>query len=555
MSAQVPSDKSRRRYSRTFGFFAATALVLTSITSVFTAEPAHANPTSGFDAGNIIADDLFYDGDAMTASQVQSFLNQQVSSPTSSSLRNYTTSTTSKTSDRYCNSYAGKSSETAAEIIQKLGKACGVSQKALLVILQKETSLITLRSPESWRYDRAMGYACPDTGPGGSANCDTSYYGFFNQVYHGARQLKRYGIDAGFNWFPVGQTTNIQYHPDTSCGTKSVRIANEATAALYYYTPYTPNAAALNAGWGTGNSCSSYGNRNFYAFYTSWFGSTQIQVTGAIKKEYDRDPDSYGKPLANQKRITKNGGGYEQQFEKGIITNSNALDLARGVGGNGSFYKEYADQGGAAGNWGFVKSRVYGEASNGDRRQHFQHGTATYTSEHGVILVPTRLHDAWEYFGRHTGELGLPIAKASLPTATSGTQRFENGVLMVSGSSRTIVTYPQLDEWYALGSYGKLGLYTSDVHSHDGGKSRAAENGTVYFSDEDETIFLANGQFLDEYDAAGGPDGGWGWIVSGKVLGSDGTSTVRFENGTATHRPGHGVTFEEMRASSITITP
>ena len=60
-------------------------------------------------------------------------------------------------------------------------------------------------------------------------------------------------------------------------------IKNKATAALYYYTPYVPNSAALGAGWGLGNSCSAYGNRNFYLYFTTWFGSTHYIVTGAIK--------------------------------------------------------------------------------------------------------------------------------------------------------------------------------------------------------------------------------------------------------------------------------
>jgi hypothetical protein len=42
---------------------------------------------------------------------------------------------------------------------------------------------------------------------------------------------------------------------------------------LYDYTPYTPNAAALNNLYGTGDACSSYGNRNFWRYYSDWFGN------------------------------------------------------------------------------------------------------------------------------------------------------------------------------------------------------------------------------------------------------------------------------------------
>jgi len=51
-------------------------------------------------------------------------------------------------------------------------------------------------------------------------------------------------------------------------------LQNKATAALYYYTPYQPNAAALANLGGTGDGCSSYGNRNFWVYYNNWFGST-----------------------------------------------------------------------------------------------------------------------------------------------------------------------------------------------------------------------------------------------------------------------------------------
>ncbi|MEY4398046.1 MAG: hypothetical protein RLZ53_622, partial [Actinomycetota bacterium] len=36
---------------------------------------------------------------------------------------------------------------------------------------------------------------------------------------------------------------------------------------------YTPNTAALNNLWGTGDGCSAYGNRNFWRTFWTWFGS------------------------------------------------------------------------------------------------------------------------------------------------------------------------------------------------------------------------------------------------------------------------------------------
>ncbi|MBC7404826.1 MAG: hypothetical protein H7252_03970 [Cytophaga sp.] len=51
-------------------------------------------------------------------------------------------------------------------------------------------------------------------------------------------------------------------------------MENQATAGLYNYTPYQPNTAALANLYGTGDSCSAYGNRNFWRMFYDWFGST-----------------------------------------------------------------------------------------------------------------------------------------------------------------------------------------------------------------------------------------------------------------------------------------
>lgn len=167
-----------------------------------------------------------------------------------------------------CSSMA-PGSGTAAEIIFWVSQACGINSQALIVLLQKEQSLITDDWPWPIQYRSATGYGCPDTAP-----CDSEYYGFFNQVYNAARQFKRYARDSHLFNFRAGMNANIQYNPNAGCGSSTVYIQNQATAALYNYTPYQPNAAALNNLYGTGDSCSAYGNRNFWRMFNDWFGST-----------------------------------------------------------------------------------------------------------------------------------------------------------------------------------------------------------------------------------------------------------------------------------------
>lgn len=260
---------------------------------------AQAADLSQFDAGTIISDAKFFDGLAMSASEVQSFLNAAVPTCTinngqashaagapyynragalysyvaSVCLKDYRQATPNMAAQAggTCAAYPGSGSESAAEIIAKVGEVCNISQKVILVLLEKEQSLVRDTWPLVKQYEEATGFECYDNGQA----CVGGYSGFFFQVWAAARQFQRYGTGS-FTWYPVGQTSNILYQANNSgCGTKPVFITNRATAALYYYTPYTPNAAALAAGYGIGDSCSAYGNRNFYQLYVDWFGSTQ----------------------------------------------------------------------------------------------------------------------------------------------------------------------------------------------------------------------------------------------------------------------------------------
>lgn len=221
-----------------------------------------------FNPGNIVSDAVFYDYSAMSEGEIQSFLNGKVTSCQSgyTCLKDYRENTGSRAADARCGAYSG-GNRTAASIIYSVAQACGINPQVLLVMLQKEQGLVTHTSPSQSRYQIAMGYACPDTAP-----CDAQYYGFFNQLYSAARQLKNYQANPNSWSYRAGRTNTIYWHPNAGCGTSQVYIENQATAALYIYTPYRPNQAALNNLYGTGDSCSSYGNRNFWRFFHDWFG-------------------------------------------------------------------------------------------------------------------------------------------------------------------------------------------------------------------------------------------------------------------------------------------
>ncbi len=258
---------------------AAIALLLAAGAIVAGDRPA-ADALSGsqFDPSFIVSDETFFDANAMSADQIQAFLVSRVPRCTGANgqtcLRDYRTDTYSRAAvaSRHCGPYEGAPAELASTIIFKVAQACNINPKVLLVTLEKERGLISKTSPNATDYRIAMGFGCPDTAP-----CDAAFYGFYNQMYKAAWQFRQYTYDPGRWRYKVGAVA-VQYHPNASCGSTVVNIRNQATANLYNYTPYQPNAAALGNLYGTGDRCSSYGNRNFWRMFSDWFGNPAFRI-------------------------------------------------------------------------------------------------------------------------------------------------------------------------------------------------------------------------------------------------------------------------------------
>lgn len=304
---------------RRFLLTAVASIVISSAVTSVISNTTYALSGSDFKAGRIIDDDLFYNGTTMTASQIQDFLNSKVLSCDTNGEKMYNSTQTRaqygeskgypapytclksyKQDTGYkagqsglCSAIEAKTNRTAAQIIDDVARACHISQKVIIVMLQKEQGLVTDDWPWSIQYRGAMGYGCPDDNV-----CDSEYYGFFNQVYNAALQFQRYKADPTY-WNHVPFMTNqVLYQANApSCGSKSVYIENYATAGLYNYTPYTPNQKALDNLYGTGDGCSAYGNRNFWRYYNDWFGSTEgtpfFQIGGDSKVYMLGSNDNY----------------------------------------------------------------------------------------------------------------------------------------------------------------------------------------------------------------------------------------------------------------------
>jgi len=277
--------------------------ILASILYVYTTSNiTHAVTASDWRAGKIIDDVLFYDNLAMSANDIQSFLDNKTPTcdtngtlPASEYGRSdlthaqyaaskgwpappyiclkdyYQVPRNDQVITNFGNNIRPSGFISAAQIIKNAADNYDISPKALLVLLQKESPgpLITDNWPLLSQYKNAMGYGCPDTAP-----CDPAYEGFYNQITNAARQFKLYKDNASSYRYKPSQINSILFNPTTGCGSSDVYVENYSTAGLYNYTPYQPNQAALNNLYGLGDGCSAYGNRNFWRIYNDWFQST-----------------------------------------------------------------------------------------------------------------------------------------------------------------------------------------------------------------------------------------------------------------------------------------
>ena len=245
---------------------------------------------NNFNPGNIITDYVMSKYDSMSESEIQAFLDEKGNcNDTRTYLADYYSNYSYHIKNGHFVCLADETfgdgidygddapdGDSAAHIIYKAAHDYKINPQVLIVLLQKEQSLITDSWPNSRQYRSATGYGCPDT-----AACSEKYYGFKNQVRNAAAMFRTV-LDGGWSNYTVGNNY-VRYNPNSDCGGSTVYIENLATASLYRYTPYQPNSAALAAGYGAGNSCSAYGNRNFYLYFNDWFGnSTAIQKNALI---------------------------------------------------------------------------------------------------------------------------------------------------------------------------------------------------------------------------------------------------------------------------------
>ena len=262
-------------------------------------------PDPAFNPSMVVPDSAFTDvGTFGTADGIQKFLEQK-----GSVLANTSTEFLAKLKEPDTLTKVGLEDpqpnltrlRTAAELIYDAGTKFGLNPQILLVILQKEQSLIagSFNTETSLQraLDRALGFGCPDY-----EGCGEIFLSFYRQIFGsfdaegnrwlgasaslmksfmteigGIRVGRGPGTDSSGNTFgrPVVRTSRVgdTITLDNTLGgysgisqNQTVTLGNFATAALYRYTPHVYN-----------------GNYNFWKFYSLWFkypNGTIIQRMG-----------------------------------------------------------------------------------------------------------------------------------------------------------------------------------------------------------------------------------------------------------------------------------
>ncbi|TFV64179.1 hypothetical protein E4P41_02800, partial [Geodermatophilus sp. DF01-2] len=520
------------------GLLLAVAGLLVALVAVVTPTPAAAADLREFDPGNIISDTVFFDAGAMSPAAVQTFLSEKGArcvrgNDGSPCLKDYVGATTSWAPSSYCpGGYSGSGAESAAMIVYKVAQACGVNPQVLLVTLQKEMGFVRTTNPTAKMYERAMGYACPDDGTG---RCDPAYAGLQNQLYRAASQYQRYVQNPTRYSYRAGVVNNILYHPYNDCGRQAVAIRNGATAALYNYTPYVPNRAALDAGYGSGDGCSSYGNRNFFSYFTDWFGSTQSSGSGAIALKYRAlgGAGALGAPLAATD-CSLPDGGCARAYQQGSIYWSPASGAALL---RGEVMYRWWSTGGVGGPLGYPVADIGGVP--GGEAAAFQGGSVYWSPATGAHAVTSEFLANWWSTGGVTGSLGFPVADSGSVAGGRATA-FQGGSIYWSAKSGAHwLAGDVLTRYWALGSTGgTLGFPTSDLAGVPGGSAAVFQGGSMYWSAATGARFV-RGADRAAWWATGGVSGPLGF-PAGDTGAVGGGSATAFQRGSIYASPATG---------------
>ncbi|PIR95143.1 hypothetical protein COT95_00275, partial [Candidatus Falkowbacteria bacterium CG10_big_fil_rev_8_21_14_0_10_37_6] len=220
-------------------------IIISTVIILLMATPALA---TDFNPNYIISDSEMLDYNSMTLREIKEFIDGK-----EGALKNYLF-----TAKDGLPAEAG-TVMSAAEVIYDRAITNKINPKFLLVLIQKEQSLLTDASPKQSQYDWAAGYGCPDGG-----GCNDRWQGFYKQMNSAALQFYSYVTEPHLYKYKAGETY-VFTNPYGTINTEDITVtpANNATAGLYNYTPHVYN-----------------GNYNFWNLWNRYF--SRFLIDGSL---------------------------------------------------------------------------------------------------------------------------------------------------------------------------------------------------------------------------------------------------------------------------------
>lgn len=206
---------------------------------------------------------------------------------------------------------------TASDIIWNAAAEFKINPQFLLVLLQREQSLVEDDSPTQKQMDWAMGYAICD-------DCSMNdpriqkFKGFGNQVYYAAKRLRESYLT---DLLLLGKTmSGIGPGIITTIDNTTIIPTNFATASLYTYTPHL------------------HGNQNFARIWDRWF--TKVFPSGSLLQ--DKESDKIWLIQFGMKRPITSKTAFYSRFNEMNIVPVNPSDLDNYPNGNPISFPNYS---------------------------------------------------------------------------------------------------------------------------------------------------------------------------------------------------------------------
>lgn len=239
---------------------------------------------AAFNQNNLMDARQFDNVNSMNQAAIQSFLSEFPSSclkdyqtPQIVDYFNYNDGTSLNGTQH--NQFRALVQVPASQAIYTAAQAWGLNPQVILTTLEKEEGLVTGGAGcASWRYNTAMGYACPDSG-----SCPTNPWeaGFSRQVMLASWQLRfneqrsignlswdgdgsvvYSGYMTSGTFARVSGGSTAFYDGTATIDATTVTMSNGPTASLYSYTPHF------------------HGNQVFDSLFEQWFGNVFAYAYG-----------------------------------------------------------------------------------------------------------------------------------------------------------------------------------------------------------------------------------------------------------------------------------